>query len=73
MHSMTTESGQARSCLIAMFREAQALARTERERAMAARSLIACAVADSTLRETNGDRVLIEMPCETWDALRKGA
>lgn len=73
MHSMTTQSGQARSRLIAMFSEAQMLARRERERAAAARSLIACAVADSTVREAKGDHVLIEMPCETWDALRKGA
>lgn len=71
MSSMTTKSGQARSRLISMFREAQQLARAERKNARQARALIARAVTDSTVREA-GDRVLIDMPRETWRALREG-
>lgn len=69
MSLVTTQSGQARSRLIQMFRQAQQLAVTERERARAARSLIKRAVTDSTVRE-QGDVVHLVMPRQTWDALR---
>jgi Holliday junction resolvasome RuvABC ATP-dependent DNA helicase subunit len=69
MPLVTTESGQARIRLIQMFREAQQLARTERECARAARSLIRRVMADSAVRE-QGDVVHLVMPRQTWDALR---
>jgi len=72
MSSVTTQSGQARSRLIEMFREAQRLARTERERARAARSLIKGVVTDSSVRE-QGDVVHLTMPRQTWDALRRSS
>lgn len=69
MSSVTTQSGQARSRLIEMFRQAQRLVLIERKRATAARSLIKRAVEDSTVRE-QGDVVHLVMPHQTWDDLR---
>lgn len=72
MSSVTTQSGQARSDLIEMFKEAQRLAGAERERARTYRSAIFRAVSDSTVRE-QGDQVHIDMPRRTWDELRRAA
>jgi hypothetical protein len=72
MSSVTTESGQARSDLIRMFEEAQALASAERERARTCRAAITRAVSDSRVRE-QGDQVHIDMPRQAWDDLRRSA
>jgi hypothetical protein len=70
MSPVTTESGQARSDLIALFEEAQGVAGAERERASGYRAAIRKAVTDSTVQE-QGDQVHLEMPGGTWQALRE--
>lgn len=72
MSSVTTESGQARKDLIAMFEEAQKLAGTERARARELRSVVRQAVSHSRAKE-HGGHVDVHMPLTDWQALERSA
>lgn len=71
MSTVTTESGQARQGLIAMFEEAQQLAAAERERAAGLRAVIRRAVSNSSTTEDERDVVAVRMPLADWQALRR--
>ena len=72
MSPVTTESGQARKDLIAMFEEAQQLAEGERRKARGLRAVISRAVSNSSVHE-RGDGVDVHMPRDAWQALQDSA
>lgn len=72
MSSVTTESGQARKDLIALFEEAQGLASTERTRARELRSVVRRAISNSQTEE-HGGHVDVHMPLTDWQALKRSA
>lgn len=73
MSTVTTESGQARRDLIAMFETARELAAAERERAAGLRAVIRHAVSNSSITEDERDVVDVRMPLTDWQALRRSA
>lgn len=70
MPRVTTESGQAREDLIAMFEEAQQLAGRERARARGYRVAIQRAVSTTSRVRERGGEVEVQMPRESWQALQ---
>jgi hypothetical protein len=73
MSTVTTESGQARRDLIAMFEDAQQLAAAERKRAAGLQAVIRRAVSNSSITEDERDVVDVRMPLTDWQALRSSA
>lgn len=72
MPTVTTQSGQARGDLVSLFKQAQDLARQERDRAAELQAVIDAAVTGATETDVEG-QVCVRMSPQAWAQLRERA